>query len=204
MNTVKKTAPITINYVETAFTGRWDENRQVVHDQVYQTLLEGRHIPKGETVRPFVYDITLLDRASGLALVTARAQSFSDGIESEAGKLTVSAGDAITVRVRVSACRHGMMDVGDRTKTTYSYVTPENIEDWGVALFSRHGLSVSSLRLLDYQRRFVFKTKNRFGINEAYLEVAGVIESPADFARAFLTGIGRNKGYGLGLMEVVS
>jgi hypothetical protein len=197
--------PITIAYQETAFTIQWDENPQAIHDQVYQVMLDGEHIPDGELTRPFVYDVTLLDQASRLALVTARGMALRPTVHPEPGKLTVRDGDTLRVRVRLSAQKRRTETTSKgRGKKLHVRVEAHDVEPWAIELFQRNGMLAETIKLLDYRKHEVHKSQQVFPLCQANVEAEVTVTSAVDFTKAFLTGIGRQKGYGLGMLEVIS
>lgn len=204
------TRPTTLNFEEAAFTMQWHENRQLIHKQVYDILLEGKMIPEDQKTRPFVYDVTLLDRASRLALVTARGLKLGNGIQSEQVSRTVRTGDTLTIRTRLSAVKRLTLSVpgapvtAEKPKVQETLIQAHDVGSWATELLARFGMAASDIKLLDYQHRQVSKHNRRFRINEAYLEARVTIESTPDFIKAYLNGMGRHKGYGYGFLEVVS
>ena len=193
---------ITINYCECAFTLPWSDNRQEVHDEVYHTILEGKHVPSHQKTRAFVYDITRMGES---ALATVRAPAFSGEIPSEPGSFTVKENETLTIRARVSAARRQSHEsaAGKRT-IIHKAITAEDIPEWAEALLSRHGMTTKSIRCLNLQNHKVIKGKQSFMVNEVSIEAVVTVSAADQFANAFLAGVGRHKGYGLGKIEVIS
>lgn len=193
--------PITIRYQETAFTMPWHENRQHIHDQVYQIVLDGKNIQDDQKTRLFIYDAVPLDAENEIGLVTARASQFRDHIESEDRTLTVRPGDQVTLNLTVSANRRRKINGRDQVKR----IADEAIPEWITALLANNaGVCVSTVRVLNRQDYKVDKPKAIFLVPAAQIKVDVTIENTALFAKAFLGGIGRQKGYGVGVMEVAS
>jgi hypothetical protein len=191
--------PITIRYQETAFTMPWHENRQHIHDQVYQIVLDGKNIQDDQKTRLFIYDAVPLDAENEIGLVTARASQFRDHIESEARTLTVRPGDQMTLKVTVSANRRSKVNNVEQVHR----IADEAIPEWITSLLTKNaGVCVSNVRLLNRRDYKVHKPKAVFLVPTAQIQANVTIEDAARFAKAFLGGIGRQKGYGVGIMEV--
>ncbi len=195
--------PLTIHYQETAFTLQWDANRQVVHDRVYDTLLEGEHIPNEQRTRTFLYDLTLLDEDTGLGMVTARATEFRPGIESQAQKLVVSDNDELVIRARLSAMKRSRDKNGTKSGVRHTLISPSSMTDWAATFLERHAMKADSIEVLGIEQHKVRKTSLVFGIQEAFLEARVTVTSAVPFAKAFMSGMGTHKGYGLGMMEIL-
>lgn len=193
--------PITINFFECAFTLPWSENRQDLHDGVYDTILEGKHIPDNEKTRSFVYDIAKIGEA---ALVTVRASAFSGQIPAEPGAITVKSEDTLTIRAKVSAVRRQSHEnAAGKRSIAHKMIEASEIPEWASALLSRHGMTAESVRCFGLQSYKVAKGKQFFLVNEASIEADVKVSAADQFVNAFLSGIGRHKGYGFGKIEVV-
>lgn len=195
--------PITVKYQETAFTLPWDDNRQRIHDRVYDIVLGGAHVPADQRTRKFLYDVTLLDKELGLSLVTVRASEFIDDIQSEEKQLVVQDGESMTVRARVSAVKRVSRTDRDKPYNLHRPVPKEELSTWAASMFARKGMETTEIKVLDETPLKVLKPKLSFGIDEVTVEAKVTVLSAQEFVRAFFSGMGRHKAYGLGMIEVV-
>lgn len=191
---------LTINYRQTAFTLPWRENTQELHEQIYDTLLQGQHVP-GENKRTFLFDVAGAVQGKSYLLATARSTEFEDSIPSVHKQLVVEPGMELKVRIRVAAVYKRYRE-GKNNR--YEAVPSAEIADWFASLLSRHGMKVTHSDLLSYSILPVRKAKQAFDIPAARLEASVTVENVELFTNAFLNGVGRNKGYGLGMIELVS
>ncbi|KXS55438.1 MAG: hypothetical protein AWU57_217 [Marinobacter sp. T13-3] len=193
--------PLTIRYEETAFTLPWSHNRQDIHDQVYQVVLDGKNVPQHQKTRLFLYDAMPLDADAELGLVTARAPAFGPHIESASNKLTVRPGDTLTLNLTVSATRKVRVDNGKREQI----VIDDDVPEWIGHLLARHaGVTVDDAVLVSRQNYTVRKPKMAFRVPVVKVRAVATVQDAPAFAKAFLNGVGRQKGYGTGLIEVVA
>lgn len=196
--------PITVRYQETAFTFPWSDNRQAIHDHVYQVLLNGEHVPNDQKTRLFLYDAAPLDPDGELGLVTARSMAFRPGIPGDEKTLVVQAGKALTIDLTVSGSRQTRREHNGREIRGYARVPDNELNDWLTAMLSRNGMTASSFKVRDRSEYEVRKAKTAFGVSSVKVRAEVVVDDAVQFTKAFLNGIGRQKGYGFGLMEVVS
>ena len=194
--------PISVYFQECAFTIPWSDNRQELHDGAYNVILEGKHVPDTKTTRAFVYDITRMGEA---ALITARAPEFGGDLPAESEKVVVRNGDRLTIQARVSAARRkSVSDAQGNRYIIHKAVSQEDLPEWVTALLDRHGMVPEEVVCKNYQSIQVGRKSQRFAINEAFIEAVVTIKAADQFASAFLGGLGRHKGYGLGKIEVIS
>lgn len=198
------TTPLTIHYQETGFTIAWHQDRQVLHDRVYQILLNGRNVPQDEKTRSFVFDPMVLDAENRLGLVIARATEFHEPIQADNKTLVVRTGQQHTIKLSLSANRRRTQTVGDRKIQRYEAVAQDDLIPWATELLQRHGMQVVALDCQSLTSTPVHKAQGAFGIASARIQAHITVTDTTAFARAFLHGIGRQKGYGFGLMEVLA
>ncbi len=106
---------------------------------------------------------------------------------------TDSLGDGDAILVQVAAEQRLTMPDGIKTRP----VADGEAASWATALFRRHGLETSELRVSS-QRRFGHRRAVHFTVREI---AATVYVADADAAdRAFNRGIGRGRSYGLGMI----
>lgn len=194
--------PISINFQECAFTIPWSDNRQELHDGAYNVILEGKHVPDSQTTRAFVYDITRMGES---ALITARAPEFGGNLPAESETVVVREGDRLTIRARVSAVRRQSVEgTQGKRQVVHKAISQEELPEWAAALLERHGMVPERVVCTNYQSVHVGRKNQRFAINEVSIEAVVTIGAADQFVSAFLGGLGRHKGYGLGKMEVMS
>lgn len=188
-------APVTIHYQETAFTVPMLVDRQAMHQRVYDVVTNGQHQDR----RDFVFDLLPIDAESTLALATVRSIKFSDEIPAEDKSLTVRHGDDLRIRVRLASVRRPRSAEG---KSVAQRVTPGQLEEWFTDLLARKGMNAEDVRVVDKATFRVDKEPYPFIIPAVRYSATVTIDNPVSFATAFLSGVGRHKGYGLGLLEV--
>ena len=195
--------PITINYQETAFTLPWNRNHQRIHDQVYQVLLAGTHIDSDSKTRTFVYDAVPLDQEESIGLVTARSSSFLAHVDAENKQFVVRDGDKFSIRLSLAASLHNTYKIDEKEMRSYRRVLDDELQQWATTLLQRHGMSSVELDVMGRSEYSVNKPRVSFRVPKVRVEATVVVDDAAAFAKAFLSGVGRQKGYGLGLVELV-
>jgi hypothetical protein len=194
--------PVTIHYQETAFTLPWDDNRQALHDRAYQVLLDGQHIDNEKRTRTFVYDLQLINSEVGLGLACARAQAFPPEVQSENKALVVRKGSEVTIKVRLSAVKRASQERSGKG-TKHSFISAEDAGEWAISKLAGNGMKVESLTLESMANHKVIKSSLTFGLREALVSARVRITNTSDFIHAFLNGLGRHKGYGMGMLTVI-
>lgn len=194
--------PISINFQECAFTIPWSDNRQELHDGAYNVLLKGKHVPDSQTTRAFVYDITRMGES---ALITARAPEFGGSLPVESETIVVRDGDRLTIRARLSGVRRQSVDdAGGKRRVVHKAIAQEDLPEWAAVLLERHGMVPDQVVCTNYQCVHVGRKNQRFAINEVSIEAVVTVGAADQFVSAFLGGLGRHKGYGLGKIEVLA
>lgn len=200
-----KTTPLTIHYQQACFTLPWESNHQAVHDRVYQIVLDGQHVPDRTPTRHFIFSALPLGQSSGTGLITARATQFGDHIPAETKTLTVQAGQTVTLKVMLSALRRHRITQADQSKSLIQTpVSNAELDEWVRQTLARNAaVSAETITVLDRHEWIVRKPRQAFTVPATHVQVTGIITDAETFTRAFLEGVGRQKGYGVGMLEVI-
>lgn len=193
-----------MRFQETAFTMPWDANRQAIHNHVYEVLLEGQHVPNDRKTRSFVYSAEPMGAESGIGLISARAPVFGRGIQAQDHELTICQGETLALRITLSANRQHRTKINGREATAMRRVQDDELHGWLTdQILPRNGIIPSEITAIKRHEHKVFKPNMSFGMASVVFQARAQIIDSQLFAKAFLSGIGRQKGYGFGLIEVV-
>lgn len=199
MTTTSALPPLTIHYEECAFTFPWSENRQDIHKQVYHTVLDGKNISDDKKTRAFLYDAIALDAEGELGIATVRGSSLPEHLETASATLTVKTGQTLNVMVTVSASRKRRNDLQKFTER----ITDEGVPEWAQGLLERNaGVSASDITLINRHDYRVRKAGSYFIVPAVKIKATVTVKDSTAFARSFLNGLGAQKGYGVGLIEI--
>lgn len=117
--------------------------------------------------------------------------------------LDIQEGEAITIRIKLNPLRT-VTETNEKTGLPVKHrrlVPKEQRNDWATDMLERRGMSVETLELLD-------ENVTRWG-KPGYRDMSSlvsefkatvIVSDPALFHEAWVGGIGRRKGYGLGMM----
>jgi len=197
---MKLTTPLTIHYDECAFTFPWNDNRQNIHRTVYDTILDGKDITEDRKTRVFLYDAIALDAHAELGLVTVRGARLPEHLKAASNSLTIKPGDELEISATLSASRKRFMDQRNYTQR----VTDEDVPEWAKAMLERNAsVSASDITLISRNDYRVKKPTISFIVPLVKIRATVIVEDSAAFALIFLNGLGAQKGYGAGMIEVI-
>lgn len=193
-----------LTYNECGFLIPKQNNWQDVHKSVFDIAVDGKDV---DSNRDFIYSVTDHPSLNENLFVTLRSQSrLSDSLDMSQEQIMLEVGKSITVKFDISARKSVSTTASEdgsapkRSKCTY--VSAPEYESWIKQLLSTRGLDASDVRFFSIEKRYVQKGKNEFFIPKVSFLVKGIITDTEKLSSAWLEGIGRSRGYGLGLLEI--
>ena len=193
----------TVEYAETGFLIDSARNSHTLHQRIHDLLFEGKNSPDGRT---FLYSVVEAPELDGKCLVNVRTYGqVSPNIPLEAKESAFSKGQALELNVDISLQRSTARGKdGKKVPQASMHVRPYEMEDWMREKMRAIGFDADRITWGPVRRRQVSKPSAKFFIPCAVFRVTGTVNDPERFAQAWLYGVGRNKGYGLGLLEEVA
>lgn len=190
----------TLNYMETGFMVETPRNWHTLHQKVHDILFQGANSEDGRT---FVYSVMDDPALGGQCLVSVRANgAVNPELPLEQTQRTFKSGEQMTLSVDISLQRSKMRPRnGETVANQPSVVAPHELEEWITAKMLRVGFACETARWGKVVRRDVAKRGARFFIPTLLFNLKGTISDVEAFSSAWLSGVGRNKGYGLGMLE---
>jgi hypothetical protein len=185
----------TISYKEMGVVLSSDENRQTLHKEIYDVISKGEDMASGRNV---VFNVCDHPSLNSKFFCIIRGQSFIEGLSCREMTKTFTKGEN---------CNFILDLVITNSKGTRIKSGPE-IQHKIQKTFSRHGIKVNEYSFPEgIQIVHVKKTgrdnlnTQKFHLPYISLSISGVIEEPDRIAEAWLKGVGRNKGYGFGMLR---
>lgn len=190
--------PITLSFQEAGLLLSDDGNRHTLHKNVYAAISKERGITAD---RDFIFSVRPLGYTTEKVLVKLRSVQLPASIPSSTSKMVFSVGDPHTLKVELEPLhRVGTPTNGKKEQ----FRKPDDLGVWVTELMARHGFKVTFSNVQKSSINVVSKSNRFFILNSKTFTLNVVIEDPVKAALAWVNGVGRKKGYGFGLLEVVS
>ncbi len=183
------------------------DNRQNMHALVTDVVTNGKHTEDKPKITYYAIDAPSMNEY----MVTIRSEHdlpmcsapISDRV------IPVNAGSCMTLRLEISLQRDSSSydkEIGkaSRKREPQSVVPVYELESWIKGKMERAGFAVEQVKINSTSRRYVARKGAEFFIPSAVFILTGAIADSDKFSLAVLGGIGRNKGYGYGCIELVN
>lgn len=192
----------TVRYAETGFLVPCPDNWHTLHQQVHDVMFDGANSHEGRT---FLYSVLDSPRLGGQGLVTVRVfGDVSPSVPLDSTSRTFTSGESLTLCLDLSLQKSNGRTRDNKPIPQKSLLSqPWDIDDWVRRKLFAAGFKTDSVTWDSPKKRQVKKGSTVFFIPSARFHVQGHIIDAAVFAEAWLHGIGRNKGYGHGMIEIV-
>lgn len=198
------TAKRVVNYNECGFLIPKQENWQDVHKSVFDIAVDGKDV---SSKREFIYSVTDHPVLEKNLFVTLRSQSkLSNSLSMTEAEVVLEKGKSITVKLDISARKsvsNSTQTAGDKpVRNKCTYVNPTDFESWISNLLRGRGFDTTKVNFFSVEKRPVQKRENEFFIPKVSFLLEGIITDPDLLAEAWMSGVGRSRGYGLGMLEL--
>lgn len=183
------------------------ENWQNMHALVSNVVTNGKHAEVKPKILYYMVDNPAMTDY-WVTIRSAEELTLCDAPINEKSLPLVS-GKEMILRLEISLQRDSTFynkEIGkeSRKRVPQAVVPVYELESWIKQKMSRAGFSVSIVNILGTNKRYVQRKGTEFFIPSALFTLTGNIIDADKFNAAFINGIGRNKGYGYGCLEVIS
>lgn len=186
---------MTVNYREAAMTVPVSLNRQITHGRVYTAMSDARG---ARGARDYIYSCTEHSALNGQSLVTIRSENLPAGIPATDHTMIFAVGQTMT-------CVADLVVTAQVPGQRYKYRVrrADELRGWAEELFHRHGFTVRNAQWGSLRSHIVKKGGFEFSVPSIYFKLNLEVTDPEKASRAWLSGVGRKKGYGFGMLEVL-
>lgn len=183
------------------------DNWQNMHALVTNVVTDGQHSDE----KPKVTFYTIDNPNMNQYMVTVRTAQCLPMCKAPINEREIPVWNGLVLRLRVeislqrdSTNYDKAIGKASRKRLPQSVVPVYELEHWVKDKMSRTGFFVEKVTITNTSRRYVARKGSEFFIPSAVFILDGSVSDEEKFSRALLSGIGRNKGYGYGCIEVVS
>jgi hypothetical protein len=181
------------------------EDGQLLHQAVIAALSEGQNISEPE--KQFCYKVTRSHKIAPLQLVEVKGFELPAQSQPLTDSISLTEGEFINLTVDLSMSRTiNLSPKGEPTKRTDIFISPHDtskFESMLSSLLMKNGMEL--VRVNEVGQLFktgVAKANHKFFIPHCEISLTATIIDPLKAERCFVTGFGKHKAYGYGMIQI--
>lgn len=193
---------ITLDYQVSHLALPATEDRYALHQKIAQLVFDGADVPSGDYRRNFLYSVKAHPALPGMDFITLRGTHLGPHTNPSPEQQTLAAGQSLRLAVQLPIYRKSKIR-SDGARQPALRVPTNHYHSWLATKLENAGFTLAEAQWGDPRFHNIDKPSERFVLPSLAYIARVTVKDPVLAAGAFLQGIGRNKAFGFGLLEVI-